>query len=189
MCWSAEVSLKTYLFGMLLATLAKINKSVDNPTWLFLVLFTHIQLVEYFLWKNIDNPERLQFWSKIGAAIIVAQPFFIINMVKDQSLRLKLLAGWTAFVLIPFLIQNKKFETKIGENGHLEWNWFPSNSLFFVAWITLWFLPLFLTKNYKFIGLALAGFIPSLYFFLKYKTWGSMWCWISVLAWLFYFQS
>jgi hypothetical protein len=188
MCWSAEVSLKTYLFGMILAVITKLKTKIDTPLWIFLVLFTHMQLVEYFLWKNIDDPKKLEFWSKIGAVLIVAQPLFLINMMKDGLVKTQLLAFWTVFVLGWFLLKTNKFETKIGKNGHLVWNWFPEGA-WGLVWVAAWFAPVILSKNYQFLALSLAGFLPSLYFYMKHNTWGSMWCWISVMSWLFYFQN
>jgi hypothetical protein len=185
MCWNADVSLKTYLLGMTLAAFSKYKGSVDNATWIFLILFTHMQLVEYFLWKNMENPKQLELWSKIGSILIVSQPLFLMNMMKDSRLKWQLMAAYLVVVGGWFALKTKQFETRVGSNGHLEWNWFPTDS-WGVVWAISWFVPLILSQNYKLLFLALAGFIPSVYYYLKYKTWGTMWCWISVFVWIFY---
>lgn len=185
MCWSADVSLKTYILGMALAAFTKSRNNIDNATWIFLVLFTHMQLVEYFLWKNMDNPKQLELWSKIGSVFIVSQPLFLMNMMKDQDLKMKFMAAYMLIVVSWFALGTKKFETKVGANGHLEWNWFPGG-LWGLAWVVSWFAPLILSQNYKLLAFALLGFIPSVYYYAKYNTWGTMWCWISVFTWLGY---
>ena len=186
MCWNADVSLKTYLLGMALAALTKYRGSVDNATWAFLVLFTHMQLVEYFLWKNMDNPQQLELWSKIGSIVIVSQPLFLMNMMKDSKLKLQLMAVYLAVVVGWFALKTKRFETRVGANGHLVWDWFPASSTWAILWVVSWFTPLILSQNYKLLFLSLAGFIPSVYYYLKYNTWGTMWCWISVFVWIAY---
>jgi hypothetical protein len=183
MCWSADVSLKTYILGMGLAILSRFRKDINRPMWIFLVAFIHMQLVEYFLWKNINNPRQLEFWSKIGALLIFIQPLLLMNILKDQDLKMKLMAAYMLVVGGWYLLSRTKFETRVGRNGHLEWDWFPEPSVAWTtAWAIAWFLPVALNGDYKFMVVALAGYIPSLYFYFKYKTMGSMWCWISVFS-------
>lgn len=185
MCWNADVSLRTYILGMALAAFTKFKTNTDDASWMFLVLFTHMQLVEYFLWKNMDNPDRLKLWSKIGALIIVAQPLFLMNRMKDHDLMVKLMAAYMLVVVGWFMVAKKKFETRVGKNGHLIWDWFPAHG-WSVAWAIAWFAPIILNQDYKILAFALAGYLPSLYYYMKYDTAGTMWCWISVFSWLGY---
>ena len=145
-----------------------------------MILFIHMQLVEYFLWKNMDNPEKLELWSKIGAAVIVAQPYFLIN----HKLKTRAALVYTGIVAW-YLASKKKFETKVGTNGHLEWNWFP-DGIWPGVWLLAWLAGAFLSGDGVFMAIALVGLIPSIYHYAKANTWGTMWCWISVFMWFPY---
>ena len=146
-----------------------------------------MQLVEYFLWKNIDNPPQRQLWSKIGAAIILAQPLFLMNLIPDQNLKLKLMTGYTVVVVGSWVASKKAMDTRVGENGHLIWDWFPKPQIWAVVWVVSWFLPLLLSGSWGFLALCTAAFIPSIYYYMEYATWGTMWCWFAIVAWVLYF--
>lgn len=181
MCWSADASLKTYLFALVMALVTEIN-----PMWFFLVLYSHMQLVEYFLWSNIDDREKNELWSKIGSALIMAQPLALMALMRNSDLKMKMMAVYVLFMGGWFLTQTKKWETTVGENGHLQWNWFPESPWFMPLWCVWWFAPIILDQNWLFLGPALIGFLPSLYYYWKYNTAGTMWCWISVFSWLMF---
>ena len=64
MCWNSEVSLNTFAFstfvlGMIIYNNAYTQYKIPelNNIWVYLLLFSVIsmQLVEFFVWRNIDN--------------------------------------------------------------------------------------------------------------------------------------
>ena len=54
MCWNADVSIKTWLFAI---TIFIIGFMYGFPLrkLIFILIFSNIQLIEYFLWKNLPS--------------------------------------------------------------------------------------------------------------------------------------
>ena len=86
MCYNSQVSLNTFLFSFSVLILIYINRNgkyrLENfhNKYVYLLFFSIIvmQLLEYFLWKNIDNEKMNKLLSIIGLIIILLQPFFSI---------------------------------------------------------------------------------------------------------------
>ena len=64
MCWNENVSLNTFLFsGFILAliiynnsfTKYKIQELNNKWVYFFIASFVFMQLIEFFIWRNIDN--------------------------------------------------------------------------------------------------------------------------------------
>ena len=72
-----------------------------------------------------------------------------------------------------------------GENGHLIWWWldivYPLNILFILLF---YIYPYYEIKNYSSLIFVIISVGISLYYNLKYKTWGSMWCYIGNILWI-----
>ncbi|NBX49425.1 hypothetical protein EBT25_05645 [bacterium] len=180
MCWSAEGSLGTYTAGMLLAALAK--NRLDPRVWIFMTLFTHIQLVEYFLWKNLHVPRLNSMWSAVGLALILAEPAASLNLLGD----VRLVVAYTLGCIVYILTQKIDFTTVVGGNGHLKWNWAvmePRNIGVYI-WLCIFLLPLYVTKNYLLFIAGLVTLAISAFFNTKYGTISSYWCWINIFSWV-----
>lgn len=181
MCWSANGSLGAYALAMGLAGISKYQAVVDPKMWIFMVILTHMQLVEYFLWKNLSVPKLNALWSAVGLALILAESAGSLNLLSDK----RPLALYSVFALLYILVTRIDFTTVVGKNGHLKWNWLMSfKSPWMLGWLIALFVPLYLTKRY--IGLAYGLFILliSMYFNNMYGTTGSYWCWLSLGAWI-----
>ncbi len=79
MCWNKDISINTFLFGFLSLcfiyyanTYTKYKSSTfKNPlVYLFLLTVISIQLIEYFLWKNLNNISKNAFYSRLASFII-----------------------------------------------------------------------------------------------------------------------
>ena len=84
MCWNPEVSLSTYLFAIFpLAILTFYYGKI--PIYLFLALnsYISIQLIEFFLWTNLNDPAKNAFFSAIGLFAIILQPLFFILSIEN----------------------------------------------------------------------------------------------------------
>ena len=55
MCWNAEVSLNTFIFGFISAIIVYLFGYINIGLILIILSFTSIQLLEYFIWTYIDN--------------------------------------------------------------------------------------------------------------------------------------
>lgn len=183
MCWSADGSLATWAAAM---TLAGITHGYDPKLWVFAAIFTHMQLVEYFLWKNLQVPRLNTFWSQIGFLIVLIEPVAAIYLIENESLRNKLLVGYAMYVAVLLSTQKFDFRTVVGGNGHLEWKWIPS--LFkLIPWFVFFLAPIWIAGYHEiFIGACLT-LLASIYFYGKYGTFSTMWCWIAVSIWVYFF--
>ena len=184
MCWSAEGSIKTYALAMTLAFIHKYANTLDPVMLLFMVVFTQMQLVEYFLWKNLLVPSSNHLWSSVGVALIVIQPL-VSAMLLQRDLRNKAWLITSIGTFIYFLTSKVDLSTEIGANGHLKWNWIPElTSPWSLAWLIMLLTPLWITGHRMAAMFGLLTYFTSAYFNGKYGTAGSYWCWIAVSVWL-----
>jgi hypothetical protein len=197
MCWNPEVSLSTYLFS---ATPLFILTFLYNdiPLLIFLAMHSWIsmQLIEFFLWKNLHNPQMNYFFSVVGFIAIMAQPFFFILSMTEFKYRNHVLFLYL-FSVAMYCISNKIiFETTVAKNGHLLWKWIDvpiHNALLWLAFLC--FRPFYLyvidpskNKHELFCLVAiLIGAGVSYATFIQSKTWGSMWCWLANIISLRYY--
>ena len=192
MCWNSEVSLNTFLFSFSVLILIYINRNGKyklehfHSKYVYLYFFSIIimQLLEFFLWKNIDKKKMNRLLSIIGLIIILSQPFFSILALEDNNKnKNKYLLFYLFFVLYIILFEFKKinFNTSV-KNGHLQWNWLSPNIISFI--IYLYFLLISVRKFNKFSVILLL--LISLYNYYNDKTWGSMWCFWANIVFLFY---
>ena len=181
MCWSAEASLNTFLF----ATFGLVYGLTNNYNWrilLFIYCYSAMQFVEYNLWKNLSDKKANEFWSKAGYALILLEPLFAINIVSNFDLRAALAALYIIYIA---LMEHKQdFNTTIGPNRHLAWNWIEFPTIFWIVWLSFFGLPFLIEKLYVWWLLGSLTFVGSYYYYAKDKTFGSMWCWIVTAGWL-----
>lgn len=166
--------------------LAGATRGYDPKLWVLMVVFTQIQLVEYFLWKNLKVPRLNALGSKAAALVILLEPIAAIYMINNVALRNKLLLVYAVYVAALFMTQTFDFRTTIGGNGHLRWQWMPSWILV-IPWIVFLIAPFLITGRYKGFALAIVTLLTSVYFYRNYGTVSSMWCWIAISGWIFMF--
>ncbi len=183
MCWNERVSLNTFLFSMFAASMALKNGVGTTPDVMFYMFFSTMQLIEYFLWKNLDNKEANAFWSRIGLLLIVLQPIVSMWAIKDAKKKNVLLSLYILGALIVFTIVKPigtiNFSSHRAPNGHLAWDWLDFPKWVFVGFIFFQLISLFLNGLYLRLFVALATVILIYFTYVKSGTWGSMWCWIS----------
>ena len=206
MCWNKEVSLNTFIFGTVSLLFIYYNNTYTQyklkefiNTWVYLSIFSVIcmQLLEYYIWDNINDKNTNKKLTILSFMLILIQPFLSIMSIENIKKRNTLLTWYLIFVLTIISIYtftDQNMSTSVAKNGHLKWNWLPKyeNIPFFMLWsFYVFFLlyPLYIEKNYTmFIFFSITLFI-SLFFYLKYKTYESMWCWLSnFIMFIFLFQ-
>ena len=185
MCWNAEVSLNTFIFGVISMIIVIIFNKISYKIILFTLTLTLIQLLEYYTWKNIDNIDIIYNLSIIGYLIISIQ-LIILNYGflnnKDKLVALIILIILLIYIFI-YNYQNNKFNMEIGENKHLIWNWIDIPIPILIIIMVFYIYPAF-TYNYISFITMLIILLPSLYYYYKYKTWGTMWCYYSNIIWI-----
>ena len=191
MCWIEHVSLNTFLFSSFilgivlynnLYTPYKIKEIHSLAAYLFLFSIVLMQLVEFFLWRNLDNDYNRVF-SRIGLFLLLLQPVFGLSLIQDVRVREWLTVVYVFWVGVLGRLQVE--DTVIGETDHLEWGFFKGSTLFLFGWLFfLLFGPMYagLWTEVSFTLILL--FTASFMYRLPY-TRGPVWCWL-VNALLFY---
>jgi hypothetical protein len=201
MCWNKDVSLNTFLFSIFTLFLIiynntftkyKINEINNIFAYIFLLSFILMQLIEYFLWQNLNDKFYNKLLSFFAASLIFIQPIASTLIIKNLSERNFILFLYLLFG-IPFAlikILNTKFSTSIANNGHLKWDWIDSGNkyiyIFYLFYFFFLFYPLIREKLYFSFLIAFILLLISIYSYYRDGTADSMWCW-SVNTIMLYF--
>jgi len=189
MCWNAEVSLNTFLFSSFmlfliiynnLCTQYKIIEFKNLWVYVFFASFILMQLIEFFIWKTINNKYYNNIFSIAATLLILLQPVASLMILSNIDLRNGLLIIYFLLV-IPYSIykfNNQNIHTIITSNKHLQWQFFNPSLIEKIIW--LFFLLFSLFYEGLWIGLlfGVITLIVMLYFYHKNNTVASMWCWI-----------
>jgi len=192
MCYNAEISLNTYIFGTIIAIILLFL----NKTSILLIYFVYtislIQLVEYLAWININNNDidinkqnNIYYLSIIGYFILLIQ-VLILNTINLEGIERIIII---IFILIIFSYafyynyKNNQFNISVGKNGHLIWHWIDIEYLNIIV-LFFWLYSILRTDNYLSFILLSLSILFSIYNYYKYKTFGSMWCFIGNFLWI-----
>jgi hypothetical protein len=202
MCWNSDISLNTFLFACFALTFIFItntftkykSSTFENPlVYLFIFEISLVQFIEFFFWRNLKNKDVNTILAKVMSHVIIAQIATLILMVKTEYLKYPLLlvlaVTYLAIVYYSSFIGNIKFHASVGENGHLVWEWMNFKgfeNIFLFIFLLLYIIPTMLLDNIKLALLLMVSLFASLFFYYKYKTWGSMWCWIGNVFLLYF---
>lgn len=185
MCYNAEISLNTFIFGIICAFIVIILNKINIIAILFTLTVTLIQLMEYYTWKNIENRNIIYLLSIIGFFIIFLQ-IFILNygyLNNDERYISLVILLILIIYLFHYNYQNNNFYMEKGTNGHLIWHWIDIPLPLLLIILVFYLYPAFRYGYIIFILMIILLSI-SLYNYYKYKTWGSMWCYIGNSLWL-----
>jgi hypothetical protein len=185
MCWSAEVSLNTFLSGALLTTVIYLLNPNDIFAIVFILSFLIMQLLEYFIWINIKEKGKLRFYGFLTFLLIFLQPILLLHITQNYNyiiLYIMLQLSALIFSLIFFNNIEFLFLPHVAKNGHLAWNW--SNSHIYITIFSIIYLIFYLSTIYIYTNplifiLLVIAFIYSLYNYLRFYTAASMWCWVA----------
>lgn len=204
MCWNADISLNTFLFGCFVLVFIYLTHTYtryktpmfENPlVYLFLFSVLSMQLIEYFLWTNLTNKSANRDYSTLGLVLVLLQLFFLMLLVKDVRIRVTLISIYLLFILyisVQPSLRTYLYST-VSKNGHLVWEWMNQSKIkgdiqitnthlyLLLYLITLLFIDIPLLQWYLFISLFV-----SIYFYYRNGTFGTMWCWFSNLFLLYF---
>ena len=198
MCWNSDISLNTFIFACLALvfiylantfTKYKSNLFDNNLVFLFFLAVAGMQLVEFFLWKNLNKPSTNRTLSIMGCLLVILQQTTLILLIPNAALRHAMLGVYALFVILYTLYAPVNYQAFVGKNGHLSWDWmnFKGYERIWLAVLMLFYiLPLFAIKNkilmYFVFSLCAASF--ALYY--TDNTFGTMWCWSTNLFLLYF---
>lgn len=188
MCWNEDVSLNTFIFSFFVLILIIYNnkytrykiKELDNPfAYIFILSIISIQLLEYFLWKHIDDKKINHLLSLIGTFIIYIQPIAALFLLKNTEKRNQFISIYLlSLPLLIYKLIHTNVISKISKKGHLEWNW-PNMSVLGIMYILFLFYPMIVSQHY---GISIATFgllMLSIYSYGEDNSYKSMWCWYA----------
>jgi hypothetical protein len=197
MCWNEDVSLNTFLFSSFVLLLILYNNTYTqykitdfNGIWhyIFYISFISMQLIEFFIWRNIDNKFYNHIFSTMAAMLIFIQPVISLMLLPNISLRNNLLSVYSV-LFIPYFIYKfitNNMKSEISNRGHLVWLFFDTNMLLFFGWLFFFLFSFFYTKSISTIIFGIVLFSISYYNYYKDKTIGSMWCWVVNSIMIYY---
>ena len=179
MCWSAEVSLKSFLIGILSIGIGYMFH-LPISLLFFCTTIVLMQLIEYIVWTHYDNKNINRQASIAAVTLLFLQP--IASIMTLQTNKIPMLISYLVLSLLSLLLfSDTDMSMKRAANGHLAWNWLqqtPQTILSLTIYFIFLFVPLLLKKNIELLFIAMITLAASLYSYLKDNTWGSMWCWI-----------
>jgi hypothetical protein len=152
-----------------------------------------MQLVEFFIWRNIRDKYYNTFFS-IGAFILLClQPFFSLMLISDINIRNIMLGIYFCMAIPLFLykVLNTQIYTTITPKHHLLWKFadIKEGILIKVCWFFYLFFLLFsfFYKNNS-IGYVyiISTLLIAIYNYFQDNSFGSMWCWIVNINMFFY---
>ena len=202
MCWNKDISLNTFLFSSFVLLLIIYNntytqykiKELDNIwAYLFFVSFILMQLIEYFIWRNVNEPIYNNLFSIMATLLLIMQPIASAMLITNNTVRTNILSLYLVLT-IPLTIYRlftKKINSTVSPLNHLKWNFILyENSIiekiFFLVWFIFFLFPLFYEGKTLGLLFGLLTFIIILYNYYKDKTVGSMWCWVVNSLMLYY---
>jgi len=202
MCWNPTVSINTFVFSIFVLIIVIYNNTYTEYkipelnffVYLFFISFVLMQLVEFFLWRNLNNKYYNYIFSVFGLFLITVQPFFSLLIIKNLYIRNVLSSVYIIPAFSFFLYQlafNKNINTSLTKNGHLHWNWANiNNKVLFNVLLGVWLFFLGFSflyeKIYYLLIFGIISYIISLYTFSKDGSYESIWCWSINILFLYY---
>ena len=197
MCWNQEVSLNTFLFSMFVLLLIIYNnkytqykiKELDNIwMYLFLASFIFMQLIEFFIWRNINNKFYNHLFSTMAVILLIIQPVASLMMLREENLRNTLIF---IYLLLAIPYSGYKFLTENiysvkSKSGNLNWKFMDYTPIIWIFWIFFFLFSFFYEQKYKTIIFAFVTLFLAYYNYKKDNTIGSMWCWVINSIMIYY---
>lgn len=185
MCWNKDVSVASFLFGAASAVYAAMRDTVEPRLLVFYMIFTTIQLMEYFLWKHFDEPERNRFWSRMCLMVLTLIPVGATLAIRDPAVRA--VAFGASVVYFAYVVHSVydriDFRTTTGLDGHLQYQFIPPTPLYSVGWFVFFFLGVFLSGHAYLQTFATITCMTSLGVVKQGGSFNSFWCFTAVGIW------
>lgn len=202
MCWNKDVSLNTFLFSGFVLLLIIYNNTytkyklveVDIWVYIFYCSFIFMQLIEYFIWKNINNTFYNSFYSRLAILLVLFQPIASLLMISSNYNKLKwnMISLYSVLVLPYSLykLTTTTINSSVSSMGHLKWNYFSNfgkyKLIFGTIWLFFFFFSIFLSRYHHVSIFQILLVIVMLYYYYKDGTFTSMWCWFANTTMLYY---
>ena len=186
MCWNEDVSLNTFLFSGFALIIIMYNNAFTkykipelNDKWVYLLLmsFIFMQLVEFFIWRNLNNKFYNNLFTSVACLLILIQPLFSIMIIKNIQIRNILLLLLLLFLIWAFSIISFTLSFSDTDDGHLSWFFFKAPQLFFIIWFLFPMFSLFYEQKWTILFFLSVTIIIAMLSYKDRGTVGSFWCW------------
>jgi hypothetical protein len=203
MCFSADVSLGTFISGIVFSVLCfSLGTAEAKIIGVFFGFVIFMQLIEYLLWKHQYCDQYNKNLTIAGMILNHLQPVVLFlavilfnKNIPSNNLKIMTLAVIIyAIAIIPYSLQFDKFCTQKGKesNNHLVWKWNNMDraeitySIFLISMMVITFFGM---PSHKVIHtlITLLTFIISAVIYGKQQVAGALWCFIAAFAPLAYF--
>jgi hypothetical protein len=188
MCWNEHVSLNTFLFSGFVLGLIIYNNTYTkykiqglNSIWVyfFFLSFIFMQLIEFFIWRNIHNKYYNRIFSCLAQILLLVQPVASMMILSNIPLR-NILVIFYLFLMIPYAVY--KFSTtnihsNISKNGHLQWNFFNMGYLIWAIWCFFFLFSILYERHFFGFLFALITLGVAVINYTADGSVGSLWCW------------
>tara|TARA_B100000902_G_C27255195_1_gene887453 strand:- start:85 stop:762 length:678 start_codon:yes stop_codon:yes gene_type:complete len=215
MCFNKEISLSTFILALGISFLFIIrNRPNDILIGIFNLTIASMQLVEYFIWSNMNNDEKNKFYTRIAKLTYILHPLIILigfyyfgtlNINNKLLIYPIIFSIIYTYYLIVKLFKSPYNVSTIGKiNKHLSWNGnikTNNNNIYtyihYIYYATIIILFPLLIKPFKH-GLFLSSLILFTAILSYMKTnneqnindkssWKSLWCNIGNLCAVIYY--
>jgi hypothetical protein len=137
-----------------------------------------MQLIEFFVWRNIQNDGYNRMLTIIAYLVVCVQPAASLMLMSDEKIRNYMLTAYL-FLAIPYIsymFLTNTFKVTVTPLGHLNWNF---NSIYpvFYTWCFFFFFSFFYERKWPYLIFGLITIVLFLYKYSWDKSMGSMWRW------------
>jgi len=203
MCFSADVSLGTFISGIFFSVLCFSLGTVEAKIiGVFFGFVIFMQLIEYLLWKHQECDQYNKNLTIAGMVLNHLQPLVLFlavilfnKNIPSNNLKIMIMAVIIyVIIIIPYSLQFKKNCTlKCKEsNNHLVWRWNHMNRaevvyiIFLISMMVITFLGM-PAHNILYSIITLLTFVISAVIYGKQQVAGALWCFIAAFTPLVYF--
>ncbi len=194
MCYSKDLSLSALIFGLSSSFLLiefgnKQSYNTNRTIGYFFMYVTLMQLVEYFLWVDIDCKSGLnKLGSLIGPILNHLQPIILLIIASyllesNSIVSTNTLVSWNALYLLYVIYQYVKYINnsdnlciKTNDCDHIDWTWKKDfNYLFYFA---ISFINIInYSNNMNLLTSFIVSYLLLLISIFKFnKNVGEFWC-------------
>ncbi len=201
MCWNEHVSLNTFVFSAFVLGLVMYNNAYTpykvpelNNRWMviFVLSFMLMQLIEVFIWRNIDNPLFNRVFSTVASLLLIAQPVASLMLIRDDAVLRRTLVALYLLLAVPvvsYQLATGPMTTSVGADGHLRWNFLtqgPWTSMFVFVWLCFFLFSFVHLGNWQAAAFGIVTLVITYINYSRHSTMWSMWCWSVNSVFVYY---
>jgi hypothetical protein len=190
MCFSKEVSLGTFIIGVIGSALVySFNTKIDKILAIFFFYIILMQLLEFILWNNLTCNVINKITTFTAIILNATQPVVLAMLVlynyklPNQTSLIIYTILYSLMMLI-YNLQTKTLCTLKNKFNHLEWKW---NSLFmyifayimYILYLSYIILSIPYKWNKMLILIILLSYLLSIYIYWGTNNIDSLWCFFA----------